>query len=222
MKFIAYYRVSTRKQGQSGLGLDAQRAAVATLLDGAALLSEFTEVESGRDSDRPQLKAAMDYASLTGATLLVAKLDRLSRNAAFLNQLIDSQVPIRFADMPFADRFMIGIMAQVAQWEAEQISKRTKEALAVVKARGRSLGGDRGNILSIRAQGSAVSARKRTQATQTRSALVLPHIDAAKASGCRSLREIAAYLNDRHITTATGGRWYAASVARICPTASQE
>ncbi|KAA9009650.1 resolvase [Sphingobium limneticum] len=214
MKFIAYYRVSTRKQGNSGLGLDAQRAAVATMLD-APLLAEFTEVESGRDNDRPQLKAAMDYASLTGATLLVAKLDRLSRNAAFLNQLMDSQVPIRFADMPFADRFMIGIMAQVAQWEAEQISKRTKEALAAAKAKGTKLGGDRGNIAAIAARGRAASARKRSEATQTRAALVMPHIDAARAAGCVSLREIAAYLNARHITTARGGVWYAASVAKL-------
>ncbi|WP_343546589.1 recombinase family protein [Sphingobium yanoikuyae] len=214
MKFIAYYRVSTRKQGNSGLGLDAQRAAVATMSD-APLLAEFTEVESGRDNDRPQLKAAMDYASLTGATLLVAKLDRLSRNAAFLNQLIDSQVPIRFADMPFADRFMVGMMAQVAQWEAEQISKRTKEALAAAKAKGTKLGGDRGNITAIAARGRAASACMRTEAAQARAALVMPHIDAARASGCVSLREIAAYLNDRHITTARGGVWYAASVAKL-------
>ncbi|WIA56005.1 recombinase family protein [Sphingobium sp. WTD-1] len=214
MKFIAYYRVSTRKQGSSGLGLDAQRAAVQSMLDGP-LLAEFTEVESGRDNERPQLKAAMDYASLTGATLLVAKLDRLSRNAAFLNQLIDSQVPIRFADMPFADRFMIGIMAQVAQWEAEQISKRTKDALAVAKARGKALGGDRGNISAVSALGRAASARKRSAASAVRAALVMPHIDAARAEGCVSLRSIAAYLNARHITTAQGGQWHPASVKRV-------
>ncbi|WIA55050.1 recombinase family protein [Sphingobium sp. WTD-1] len=214
MKCVAYYRVSTRKQGNSGLGLEAQKQAVAAIID-APLLAEFTEVESGRNNDRPQLKAAMDYASLTGATLLVAKLDRLSRNAAFLNSLIDSHVPIRFADMPFADRFMIGIMAQVAQWEAEQISKRTKEALAAAKAKGAKLGGDRGNIAAIGALGRIASADKRTKATAARAALVKPHIDAARAEGCVSLRDIAAYLNARHITTAQGGQWYAASVKRL-------
>jgi len=215
MKFIAYYRVSTRKQGNSGLGLDAQKCAVASMVDGTPLLAEFTEVESGRNDDRPQLRAAIDYATLTGATLVVAKLDRLSRNAAFLNRLMDNSITIKFADMPFADRFMVGIMAQVAQWEAEQISKRTREALAAARARGIKLGGDRGNIASVSALGRVNSAYVRREAGKARKALVMPHVEAARANGCSSLRSIAEYLNARHITTAQGGQWYAASVNRL-------
>jgi DNA invertase Pin-like site-specific DNA recombinase len=214
LNYVAYYRVSTRKQGASGLGLEAQRHAVLSML-AAPPIMEFVEVESGRNDDRAQLRAALDYSSLTDSTLVVAKLDRLSRDAAFLNQLLKGDVQIVFADMPFADRFMIGIMAQVAQWEAEQISKRTREALAAAKARGTKLGGNRGNIAAINALGSLVSAEKRKATSKARAAMVLPYIEAAKASGCESYRDIAAYLNERHIKTARGGVWYAASVQRI-------
>ena len=144
MRFVAYYRVSTAKQGLSGLGLEgAQRQMVLQSVGNSELLEEFTEVESGKLNNRPQLQAALKHARLTNSTLIVAKLDRLSRNAAFLNQLFDADVPIRCADMPFADRFTVGILAQVAQWERERISDRTKAALSVAKSRGRILGGKR-------------------------------------------------------------------------------
>lgn len=132
MRFVAYFRVSTAKQGQSGLGLEAQRQTVIDSIGENELIEEFTEVESGKDNSRPQFQAALKRARLTNSTLIVAKLDRLSRNAAFLNDLFDADVPIRCADMPFADRFTVGILAQVAQWERERISDRTKAALVPI------------------------------------------------------------------------------------------
>lgn len=211
---IAYYRVSTKRQGQSGLGLEAQRKSVMDHI-GTAPLAEFTEIESGRKADRPMLLEAVRMARATGATLVVAKLDRLSRNAAFLNTLMDSGLNVLFADMPNADRLVIGIMAQLAQWEAEQISKRTREALAATKARGTKLGGDRGNILSIGALGRSASARTRSDAALAHCELVRPYVDAARANGHESMRAIADYLNERHIKTAQGGKWFAASVRRV-------
>lgn len=215
MQFVAYYRVSTRKQGDSGLGLEAQRDAVARSIEGQPI-AEFVEVESGKSNTRPKLLEALALSKLTGAVLVVAKLDRLSRNAAFLNTLFDSGQEVRFADMPFADRFTIGIMAQVAQWEAETISKRTKEALKAAKARGTKLGGDRGNIRAVGALGRAASAKVRTERSEEWKALVEPHVALARAAGCTTLQCVADYLNERHIKTARGGRWYAASVARVC------
>lgn len=211
---VAYYRVSTTKQGNSGLGLDAQRKAVRDYI-GTAPIAEYTEVESGKRNDRPQLQSALDYAKLTGATLVVAKLDRLSRNAAFLNTLMDSGQPIAFADMPHADRLTIGLMAQLAQWEREAISRRTKEALAEAKRRGRKLGGDRGNLASVSAVGRQRSIAARQGAVADRRALLMPHLDAARAAGHTTLQAMADYLNARHIRTATGGSWYPASVRRI-------
>ncbi len=215
MQFVAYYRVSTRKQGDSGLGLEAQREAVARSI-GEQPIAEFVEVESGKSNTRPKLLEALALSKLTGAVLVVAKLDRLSRNAAFLNTLFDSGQEVRFADMPFADRFTIGIMAQVAQWEAETISKRTKEALKAAKARGTKLGGDRGNIRAVGALGRQASAIARVERSREWKALVEPYLALARANGCTTLQSIADYLNDRHIKTARGGRWRAASVARIC------
>lgn len=215
MNFIAYYRVSTAKQGASGLGLEAQRHAVLSYLAGVEPIASYTEVESGKRNDREQLRAALDYAKLTGSTLIVAKLDRLSRNAAFLNTLMDSGQAVVFADMPHADRLTIGLMAQLAQWEREVISKRTKEALAAAKARGRVLGGDRGNLPSVNAVGRQRSMAVRGSKAAQRKAQLMPHVMAAKAGGAVSLQSIADYLNGRHIKTAQGGTWYAASVARL-------
>ena len=215
MRFVSYYRVSTAKQGQSGLGLEAQRQTVLQSVGDGELLEEFTEVESGKLNSRPQLQAALKHARLTKSTLIVAKLDRLSRNAAFLNQLFDADVPIRCADMPFADRFTVGILAQVAQWERERISDRTKAALAVAKARGRSLGGRRSNQRCVDAEGRsrALAARKATSAQ--RQTDVMPYVDAARVAGHTSLRSIAGYLNARRIAAPRGGDWQAAQVARL-------
>src|SRR5829696_1918923 len=130
--FVSYLRVSTQQQGRSGLGLEAQRRAVEDYLDGGKwkLLAEFVEIESGKRDDRPKLTAALSYCKLTGATLVIAKLDRLSRDAHFLLGLLKSGAKVVAADMPEADSFLFGVMATLAQKEREMISQRTKEALA--------------------------------------------------------------------------------------------
>ena len=135
-KFVAYYRVSTARQGRSGRGLEAQRSAVLGYLKGISgrLLAEFTEVESGKVNDRPELQAALTKAKLTGARLIIAKMDRLSRNAAFLLTLRDSGVRFVAADNPEANEMVVGIMAVIAQNEREMIAKRTREALAVARS----------------------------------------------------------------------------------------
>ena len=215
MRFVAYYRVSTAKQGQSGLGLEAQRQTVIDSLGENELLEEFTEVESGKHNSRPQFQAALKLARLTNSTLIVAKLDRLSRNAAFLNDLFDADVPIRCADMPFADRFTVGILAQVAQWERERISDRTKAALAVAKTRGRTLGGKRPNQRCVSAAGRHKAVLARQAASAQRKLDVMPYVEAARTAGHVSLRGIAGYLNARRIAAPRGGPWQAAQVARL-------
>ena len=139
--YIPYYRVSTARQGQSGLGLEAQRAAVAAFVaDPAQLLAEYVEIESGKKNQRPQLLAAIDAARAVGATLLIAKLDRLSRNAGFIFALRDSGVAFTCCDMPDANTLTVGLFAVIAQHEREMISKRTIDALTAKKARGAVLG----------------------------------------------------------------------------------
>jgi DNA invertase Pin-like site-specific DNA recombinase len=145
-KFVAYFRVSTARQGASGLGLEGQREAVRAYLNGGdwTLLGEFTDVESGKNADRPQLAAAMNLARRTGATLLIAKLDRLSRDAHFLLGLEKAGVEFVACDMPNANRLTVRLMAVIAQEEREMIAARTRTALAAAKARGQVLGGWRG------------------------------------------------------------------------------
>jgi DNA invertase Pin-like site-specific DNA recombinase len=213
-RFIAYYRVSTSGQGRSGLGLEAQRQAVHAFI-GSAPAHEFTEVESGKRSDRPELMKALDLAELTGSALIVAKLDRLSRDVEFLSRLQKASVKIVFADMPFADSFMIGIMAQVAQWEREQISKRTKAALQVAKDRGRALGGNRGNLSAQASEGASSSAKLRSAAAKHRAGKVLPHVRQARSEGFHTFKAIAAYLNRRGIRTSRGLSWRPAQVQRL-------
>lgn len=139
--YIAYYRVSTQKQGKSGLGLDAQKSAVRNFLNvNDKLLAEFTDIESGKNNERPKLLQAISEAKQQNATLLIAKLDRLSRNAAFIFTLRDTHVKFTCTDMPMANSLTIGIMAVMAQDERERISQRTKAALAELKKRGKKLG----------------------------------------------------------------------------------
>ncbi len=214
MRYIAYYRVSTSKQGASGLGLEAQRKAVLDYL-GCEPIAHYVEVESGKRADRPQLAQALAYAKLTGGTLVVAKLDRLSRNAAFLNTLMDSGQAIVFADMPHADRLILGIMGQLAQWEAEVISKRTRDALAATKARGTKLGGDRGNLPAVSSLGRQRSMATRTANAAERRSQVMPHVVAAQQAGHTTLQGMADYLNALHITTTQGKAWYPASIKRL-------
>ncbi|MCB4863219.1 recombinase family protein [Sphingobium sp. PNB] len=215
-KFVSYLRVSTARQGRSGLGLEAQRKAVSDYLNGGAweLSGEFVEVESGKLDGRPQLEAALAMCELTGATLVVAKLDRLSRNVAFLAALQDSGARFVAADMPEANELTIHIMAAVAQAERKAISKRTKEALAAAKARGTKLGGSRGNLDDLR-KGPAVSAMVRAKASMERASKVYRHIEALQAAGIITLRPIADKLNSAGITTPRGGQWGPSQVKRI-------
>jgi DNA invertase Pin-like site-specific DNA recombinase len=218
-RFIAYYRVSTDKQGRSGLGLDAQRDAVLQRVNGdAELISEFTEVESAKKNDRPQLEDALAACRVHQATLCIAKLDRLSRNQAFLMGLIDSSVDVVFCDLPdippgAVGRFMLQQMAAVAELEAGLISERTKAALAVAKARGVKLGGYRGYTPSDEDRDKAIRVRKE-QACKRASDLI-PTIEDIKAGGVSSYCGIAKALNDRGIPTVRGGRWQAVQVQRV-------
>ncbi len=210
-RWVAYLRVSTERQGKSGLGIEAQRAAVNAFLNGGAwsLLSEFVEVESGKRNDRPMLAEALQACRMTGATLLIAKLDRLSRDAHFLIGLQRAGVAFRACDMPEADGFVVGIMAMVAQREREMISARTKAALAVAKARGVKMGGFRGHVPDA---ALATEARRRSAAEYADT--VGPTIEAAHAEGL-SLRQIAARMIERGIKTPKGGAWTAASVRAV-------
>ena len=217
--FIAYYRVSTGKQGKSGLGIEAQRAAVENYLNGGnwRITAEFTEIESGKRSDRPELTRALAAARLHHVPVVVAKVDRLTRSVAFLSRLLEAGVDVRFADLPAIEgptgRFILQQMAAVAELEAGMISKRTKDALAAAKARGKKLGGYRGARLSkaARAAGRAAVANKARQ----RAADLAPVITELRSAGVTSLRAIAAALNARSIPTATGhGSWSAVQVSR--------
>jgi DNA invertase Pin-like site-specific DNA recombinase len=160
--FIAYYRVSTEKQGRSGLGLDAQRKAVDDYLNGGKwdLAAEFTEIESGKNSDRPALAKALQACRVYGARLVIAKLDRLSRDAHFLLGLEKAGVDFVAADMPHANRLTVGIMAMVADEERRMISARTKAALAEAKKRGKKLGGFRGNVITPEARAASLRVRQ--------------------------------------------------------------
>ena len=216
-KFIAYYRVSTARQGRSGLGLEAQRRSVSDFLDGGSweLLADFVEVESGKTDDRPQLEQALATCELSGATLVVAKLDRLSRNLAFLAKLQESGARFVAADMPEANELTIHIMAAVAQAERKAISTRTKEALAAAKARGVRLGGNRGNLNDLK-KGPSKSAEVRSKQASERARKVSRQIEAIRAVGHgETLREIASALNARGITAPRGGKWQAAQVRSV-------
>src|SRR5258707_11131502 len=177
-KFIGYLRVSTEKQGQSGLGIEAQRKAIEHYLNGGRweLLAEYVEIESGRRSDRPELTKALAQSKATGATLVIAKLDRLSRNAAFISNLMESGVEFVAADMPMANRLTVHVLAAVAEHEREMISQRTTAALAAAKARGTKLGNPNGaRALRGRGNAPAVAAIKASAAAHT--AQVLPVIE---------------------------------------------
>lgn len=215
--FVAYYRVSTARQGKSGLGLDAQRRAVSDFLNGGSweLLAEFVEVESGKNDSRPQLEQALAMCDLSGAALVVAKLDRLSRNLAFLAKLQESGARFVAADMPEANELTIHIMAAVAQAERKAISSRTKEALAAAKLRGVKLGGNRGNLEDLK-KGPAKSAEVRKSQALERARKVRRQIEIfASEVEKTSLRGIAAALNERGITAPRGGNWHASQVRSV-------
>lgn len=216
-KFISYLRVSTAKQGASGLGLEAQRQAVAEHLNGGAwvLVREFVEVESGKRDDRPKLAEAMALCRLHGATLLIAKLDRLSRDAHFLLGLQKAGVDFVACDMPTANRLTVGILAMVAEEERRAISARTKAALQAAKARGTKLGGDRGKLHLVRDVGRAAGIATRKARASGRTADLAPIIAELRAEGSTTLSALAGGLNARGIPAARGGAWSPMQVSRV-------
>lgn len=229
LRFVAYLRVSTAQQGRSGLGLEAQREAVAQYVAtaGGAVAAEFLETESGKRTDRPQLAAALAACRATKATLLVAKLDRLARNAEFLLSVVNGagDAGVVFCDLPQlpsgpAGKFVLTLFAAVAELEAGMISARTKAALGAAKARGVKLGGPRVNSGCPAAARKAVDAN-RAQA-RAKAADVLPYIAAARKAGATSLREIAEALEARGVRAPRGGtRWAPGQVQRVLATTAR-
>lgn len=215
-KVVSYVRVSTQKQGQSGLGLEAQRAAVQAFCEsnGCELLAEYQEVESGRKNSRPQLQKALAHAKRAKATLLIAKLDRLARNVAFIANLMEAGAEFRACDMPEANKFMLHIMAAVAEQEASAISQRTRVALKAAKRRGTLLGGANPACRNLdddaRKRGSEATAK----ATSVFYAAVESDIRNAHQNG-NSLRAIAEQLNAQGKTTRNGSQWTAVQVQRV-------
>ena len=212
MDHVAYYRVSTDQQGTSGLGIDAQRQAVQSFINinGNKLVAEYVEVESGRKADRPVLAQALAECRKRKAKLVIAKLDRLARNASFLLALRDSGVDFICADMPEANRLTIGILALVAEDEADRISARTKAALAAKRARGEQLG----NLASLpTARANSIRTRQANTAAHRRE--IMAAVVEIQAAGLTSYTAIAGALNARGIKTRRGGVWHPASVRRI-------
>jgi DNA invertase Pin-like site-specific DNA recombinase len=211
--FIAYYRVSTQQQGRSGLGLEAQRAAVGAFLDrtGGTLGAEFTDVETGKGRDaldrRPQLRAALESCRVQKATLLIAKLDRLARNVHFVTGLIESRVDFVAADAPEANKTMIQMYAVMGEWERDQISKRTKDALAAAKARGVRLG-------LAGPQNLKANNAKRTKEALEFAENLRAQINTYRENALTQ-REMAARLNDSKTPAPRGGRWGLVQVQRL-------
>jgi DNA invertase Pin-like site-specific DNA recombinase len=214
--FVAYYRVSTERQGASGLGLEAQQAAVLGYLNGGSwrLVAEVVEVESGKKANRPKLAEALRLCRLHGATLIIARMDRLARNVAFVSGLMESKVDFVAVDFPQANRLTIHILAAVAEHEAKCISERTKAALQAAKARGVKLGGYRGGY--FKPGTIAASRATRVAKADDRAALIAPVIEELHAAGVTSLGGIARGLMARRIPAPRGGAaWREAQVSRL-------
>jgi DNA invertase Pin-like site-specific DNA recombinase len=202
--FIAYYRVSTDRQGASGLGLDAQRQAVARHIGPAVLLTEYTEIESGKNhTNRPQLLAALQECRRRKATLVIAKLDRLGRNVAFISALMESGADFVCCDNPHANRLMLHMLAAFAEHEREQISQRTKAALAAAKARGVMLGNPRAK--------DALEIANAVHRTRSPAPEVLKIMRSLEGQGM-TYRAIARELNTLNIRTGRGCQWYDVTV----------
>ena len=216
-KHVSYLRVSTARQGRSGLGLEAQRHAVQDYLATGPwkLVEEVVEIESGRDNRRPALQHALSVCRLHDATLVVAKLDRLSRNAAFLLTLRDSSVDFVAADLLHANRLTVGILAMVAEQEAEAVSSRTKAALAAAKRRGVRLGNPSHLNDAARRLGTMASSVVRGAKANQRLADLRPIVAELRTDGATTLRAIAQALNNRGIAAGRGGAWSAAQVHRL-------
>ncbi|MCK1615432.1 recombinase family protein [Bradyrhizobium sp. 159] len=222
-KFISYLRVSTDKQGRSGLGIEAQREAVTSYLNGGrwTLVSEYVETESGRKSDRPKLSAALSHAKAMGAKLVFAKLDRLTRNVDLLRSLVASDVDLVFCDLPNVPpgpmgKFLLTQMASVAELEAGLIGERTKKALAAAKARGVKLGNPNGaRALRGKQTGNAEAVAKIKDKAAQRAMDLQSIIQSLKRSGITSVRAITEELNSQSISAPRGGEWHPTAVARL-------
>jgi DNA invertase Pin-like site-specific DNA recombinase len=217
MKFVAYYRVSTHKQGKSGLGLESQQSAVQQYVkhNRGKIIDTHTEVESGKKDNRPELDKAIRRCLLTGATLIIAKLDRLSRDIAFIANLQKSKIEFVCCDMPEANTLTIGMMAVLAQYERELISERTKAGLAAAKARGTKLGNP--HLQLVRNNDTTNATKAAVVKAEERNAQVRELIAEFEAEAGRelSLREIATQLNDAGYTTARGRQFSATQISRI-------
>jgi DNA invertase Pin-like site-specific DNA recombinase len=219
-KFVSYLRVSTARQGISGLGLEAQREAVAQHLNGGrwTLVQEVVEVESGKRNDRPAIAEALRLCRLHRATLIIAKLDRLARNVHFISSLMEAGVEFVAVDFPQANRLTVHILAAVAEHEASMISARTKAALAAAKARGVELGGQRGSpdrMSHIAQKGNAASTTVRRAVAAKRNEDLVPVIADIRNAGLSKPQQIADGLNERGISAPRGGIWSAVQVRRI-------
>ena len=209
--YIAYYRVSTSRQGRSGLGLEAQKQAVNVFLHGHGelIIESFTEVESGRKNDRPMLVAALDACRKYKAVLIIAKLDRLARNVHFISGLMESGVEFVAVDMPEANRLTIHILAAVAEHERGMISKRTKEALQAAKARGIKLGSPEPH------KGTEIRSQVLRDKADRFAANTLPVIRGLQAKGVTGYKALARALNARGIQTANKRKWYGTTVKNL-------
>ena len=205
-RFVAYYRVSTERQGRSGLGLEAQRAAVTQFLGGnnSTVICEFVEVESGGKSDRPKLGEALEACRRAKAVLLIAKLDRLARSVAFIANLMDSGMEFVAVDMPHASRFVLHVLAAVAEHERQIIGERTRAALAAAKARGVQLGVN-GMILAAKRKAEALAYAQTVQDA----------IAQARFTGATTTRQIADHLNKIGLPSRQGALWHPATVGRV-------
>lgn len=226
-KYVAYYRVSTDRQGKSGLGLDGQREMVRQFLastDGYPPLASFVETESGRKTDRTELLKALVACRVHGAILIIAKLDRLARNQQFLMSLVDSGVDVLFCDLPqlpagAAGRFMLQQMAAVAELEAGLISERTKAALRAKVARDGQWDRKAKHHL-VPGAGQAAAAKAVKERADQKAADLAQHIQGLKAGGVSSLNGLAQLLNEQGVPTARGGKWTATAVRRVLARAS--
>lgn len=213
-KFVAYYRVSTQRQGASGLGLDAQKLAVNSFLKNDSLLSEFTDIESGKNNKRPQLMAALELCKKKDATLVIAKLDRLSRNLTFISMLMDNKVKFVCCDMPDANEMTIHIFGALAQWERKKISERTTDALAALKRRGVKLGNPQNLTDTARQSGlNAIKEKANSNQNNKQAALVIGLLKSKDQA--ITLTAIASYLNDAGMCTSTGSQFKPEQVRRL-------
>jgi DNA invertase Pin-like site-specific DNA recombinase len=223
-KVVAYYRVSTKKQGKSGLGLEGQKAAVLDFVgqNSGKLIAEYVEVETGKNKDRLELQRAIAHAKRSKAKLVVAKLDRLARNVAFTSALMESGIDFLACDNPAANKFTIHILAAVAEHEAEQISQRTKTALAAAKRRGVKLGsarpghwaGREGKRLAGLEKARQSAAKAHSDAFDAEYSDLFPVVEQLRADG-KSYQAIADTLNEQGHTTRRGKLWNRMQVHRL-------